>query len=110
MFNVYHWRNVHLYLLKLKSNSKITSKEVEAKLLDFWCQLIRAFKCRWANKFLSIPSTVIHYLYNPYQLKHEISHDVQGLHRCRWYKIVKPCLSTCTLKLVDYLHVQADKP
>ena len=24
--------------------------------------------------------------YHPYQLKHDISRDVQGLHRCRWYK------------------------
>ena len=23
-------------------------------------------------------------------------HDVQGIHRCRWYKIVIPCLSACT--------------
>ena len=35
-------------------------------------------------------------LYHPYQLKHEISCIVQGLHRCRWYKIVIPCLSSCT--------------
>ena len=27
----------------------------------------------------------------------------------RWYKIAIPGLSTCTLKLVDYLQVQADK-
>ena len=24
-------------------------------------------------------------LYHPYQLQHEISLDVQGLHSCRWY-------------------------
>ena len=48
-------------------------------------------------------------LYHPYQLKHEISHDVQGLHLFRWYKIVIPCLSTCR-KLVDYLHIHADSP
>ena len=52
-------------------------------------------------------------LYRLYQLYHEISLDVQGLHWCKWYKIVKPCLSPVrkiihSLKLVDYLHVQAD--
>ena len=26
-------------------------------------------------------------LYHPYQLKHVISRDVQGLHGCMWYKI-----------------------
>ena len=36
------------------------------------------------------------YLYHTYQLNHEISHDVQGLHSCRCYKIVIPCLSACT--------------
>ena len=29
-------------------------------------------------------------LYHPYQLKHVMSHDVQGLHSCWWYKIVIP--------------------
>ena len=29
-------------------------------------------------------------LYHPYQLYHEISHDVPSLHWCRWYKIVIP--------------------
>ena len=29
-------------------------------------------------------------LYHPYQLKHEIAYAVQGLHWCRWYKIVIP--------------------
>ena len=40
---------------------------------------------------------------------------MQDLHRCRWYKILIPCFLPVRkiiheLKLVDYLHVQADKP
>ena len=50
-------------------------------------------------------------IYHPYQLKHEISRDLQGLH----LKIVIPCLSPVSKiihlqKLVDYLRVQVDNP
>ena len=66
------------------------------------------------------PSTTYHLylqldtLYQTFQPLHKISRYMQGLHSCRWYKIVITWfvhlyvqLST---KLVDYLHVQVDKP
>ena len=46
--------------------------------------------------YLTLPSLIYTALYHPYQLQHKISRDVQCPHWCMWYKIVIPCLSTCT--------------
>ena len=48
--------------------------------------------------FINYHASWCNVLYYPYQFKHEISRDMQGLHWCRWYNeaIHAPCLSTCT--------------
>ena len=55
--------------------------------------------------------------FTPLPTKHEISCNIQILHGCRWYKIVivmyglPPVRKIIhSLKLVDYLHIQADNP
>ena len=62
--------------------------------------IANAFANFWLSNGTSLPNMTIIcqklISYHPYQLKLQISRDVQGLHWFRWCKIVIPWLSTCT--------------